>query len=242
MRFLCALAALVLSFSSSAQGQIRAVRPPHTAAANEELGSSGIDAGDYLYVSGQGPLLVDGSTPANFADQVRQSLDNIKSVVQAAGLTMAHVVYVQVYLRNINRYVELNNVFADYFPSDPPARAVLGVARLPQEEEIQINAVAVRDLKGKQPVSEPNSPLAKGYSPGMLTYDRLFVSTMPGNDVSTETDPQDSANQVNLALNHMSSVLQAAGLTMPHMAYVNAELTSDVPMLIIKQYYDRPPQ
>jgi reactive intermediate/imine deaminase len=239
MKFRFFLAASVLSFSSGAQGQIRAVRPPHTAAANEELGSSGIDAGDYVYVSGQGPLLVDGSTPANFADQVRQSLDNIKSVVQAAGLTIAHVVYVQVYLRNINRYVELNNVFADYFPSDPPARAVLGVARLPQEEEIQINAVAVRDLKGKQPVSEPNSPLAKGYSPGMLTYDRLFVSTMPGNDASTGTVPQDPATQVNLALDRMSSVLQAAGLTMAHMVFVNPYLTSEVPMRIMNQQYAR---
>src|SRR5437667_9195784 len=147
MKFRFFLAASVLSFSSGAKGQIRAVTPPHTAAVNAELGSPGIDAGDYVYLSGQGPLLVDGGTPANFADQVRQSLDNLKSVVQAAGLTMAHVVYVQVYLRNINRYLELNNVFADYFPSDPPARAVLGVARLPQEEEIQINAVAVRDLK-----------------------------------------------------------------------------------------------
>jgi hypothetical protein len=46
MKFRFFLAASVLSFSSGAQGQIRAVRPPHTAAANEELGSSGIDAGD----------------------------------------------------------------------------------------------------------------------------------------------------------------------------------------------------
>jgi len=204
-----------------------------------ELGAPGIDAGDYVYVSGQGPLRSDGSTPANFADQVGQSLNNIKSVVQAAGLTMAHVVYVQVYLRNISRYVELNNVFAEYFPKDPPARAVLGVARLPQEEEIQINAVAIRDLKRKQAVAEPNSSPTRGYSPGMLTDDRLFVSTMPGSEVSTGTVPEDPAAQVNLALDRMSSVLQAAGLTMAHMVFVNPYLTSEVPLHIMNREYAR---
>src|SRR5438034_5508191 len=92
MKFRFFLAASVLSFSSGAQGQIRAVRPPHTAAANEELGSSGIDAGDYVYVSGQGPLLVDGGTPANFADQVRQSLDNIKRDRKSTRLNSSHTV------------------------------------------------------------------------------------------------------------------------------------------------------
>jgi reactive intermediate/imine deaminase len=236
MRFLVLPAAFALSFPSGPQGQIRAVAPADTVAVHAELGSPGIDAGDYVYVSSQGPFRVDGSTPANFGDQVRQSLDNIRSVVQAAGLTMAHVVYVQVYLRNVTRYVDLNNIFADYFPTDPPARAVLGVARLPQEEEIQINAVAVRDLKGKQPVSEPNSPPTKGYSPGMLTYDRLFVSTMPGSD-STGTVPEDPAAQVNLALDRMSSVLQAAGLTMAHMVFVNPYLTSELPMRIMNHEY-----
>ena len=236
MRFLALLVAFALSFPSGTQGQIRAVAPAHTVAVNPELGSPGIDAGDYLYLSGQGALRVDGGTPANFADQVRQSLDNIKSVVLAAGLTMAHVVYVQVYLRNVTRYVELNNIFADYFPKDPPARAILGVARLPQEQEIQINAVAVRDLKGKQQVSEPNSPPTKGYSPGMLTYDRLFVSIMPGSD-TTGTVPEDPAAQVNLALDRMSSVLQAAGLTMAHLVFVNPYLTSEIPMRVMNHEY-----
>jgi enamine deaminase RidA (YjgF/YER057c/UK114 family) len=149
---------------------------------------------------------------------------------------MAHVVYLQIYLRNVTRYAELNDIFADYFPTDPPARAVLGVARLPHEEEIQIDAVAVRDLKGKQQVSEPNSPPTKGYSPGMLTYDRLFVSSMPGSD-SRGAVPEDPAAQVNLALDRMSSVLQAAGLTMAHMVFVNPYLTSDVPIRIMNHEY-----
>src|SRR5215467_11139263 len=149
---------------------------------------------------------------------------------------MDHVVYVHVYLEDTDRYSELNEVFADYFLKDPPARAVLGVARLP-ESPVQITAVAVRDLNGKQPVLEPNSPPNKAYSPGMMTHDRLFVSTMPGSDPASGNVPQDPASQVNLALDRMKSVLQAAGLTMAHMVFVNPYLTAEVPMRVMNEHY-----
>ena len=65
----------------------------------------------------------------------------------AAGLNLENVVYVQVYLEDVNNYDRLNTVFAKYFPKTPPARAVLGVAKVPQGS-IEITAVAVRDLAG----------------------------------------------------------------------------------------------
>ena len=111
--------------------------------------SSGIDAGDYVYISGQGPQRPDGSMPSDFDAQATQALENVKAIVVAAGLTMEHVVYVQVYLEDVNNYERLNNIFAKYFPHTPPARAVLGVARVPQSP-IEITAVAVRDLTGRQ--------------------------------------------------------------------------------------------
>ncbi|HEV2196043.1 MAG TPA: RidA family protein [Candidatus Acidoferrum sp.] len=203
---------------------------------SEAMGSPAIEAGGYVYVSGQGPRRPDGSTPPKFADQVRQALENVRNVIGTLGLTMDHVVYVHVYLEDTERYPELNEVFSDYFRKDPPARAVLGVARLP-EPPVQITAVAVRDLKEKQPVLEPGSPPNKAFSPGMLTHDRLFVSTMPGSEPTSGKIPQDPSAQVNLALDRMKAVLQAAGLTMAHMVFVNPYLTSDIPMRIMNQQY-----
>ncbi len=130
---------------------------------NDAPRSPSFDAGDYLYISGQGPRRADGTTPTKFADQVRQSLDNVKRLVETAGLTLDRVVYLQVYLEDSSHYSELNEVFSAYFPKDPPARGVLCVARLP-EPSLQITAVAVRDLKGKQPVSVPGWTLDKAYS------------------------------------------------------------------------------
>ena len=71
-------------------------------------------------------------SPATFDAQVRQALDNVKAIVESAGLTMEHVVYTQVYLEDISKYGEMNKVFAEYFAKTPPARAVLGVARIPE--------------------------------------------------------------------------------------------------------------
>jgi len=227
-----AFSAVSLYFQSSP------VLPQSALSSGDALGPPGVDAGDYVYVSGQGPRRTDGSTPVGFSDQVRQSLENVRRVVEKAGLTMDHVVYVQVYLEDINHYSELNEVFAAYFPKDPPARAVLGVARVP-EPPVQITAVAVRDLKGKQSVSVPSWAPSKAYSAGMLTYDRLFVSTMPGSDPATGAVPQNPGAQVDLALDRMSAVLQAAGLTNANMVFVNPYLTSEVPMRIMNEHYAR---
>jgi 2-iminobutanoate/2-iminopropanoate deaminase len=204
----------------------------------DALGPNGVDAGDYVYVSAQGPRRADGTTPIKFIDQVRQSLDNVKRVVESAGLTMDHVVYVQVYLEDISHYSELNEVFAAYFPKDPAARGVLGIAHVPHPP-VQITAVAVRDLTGKQPVSPPNIATNKAYSAGMLTHDRLFVSTMPGSDPTNGSVPQDAALQVDLALDRLKSVVQAAGLTLGHMVFVNPYLTSEIPMRIMNEHYAR---
>jgi len=238
MRLVFLLFASQLCFTEGVQAQLRQVLPKQAPAARDALGSPGIDAGDYVYVSGQGPRRPDGSTPPNFADHVRQSLENVRSVVEAAGLTMDHVVYVQVYLEDMNQYGALDQAFADFFPKVPPARGVLGIARLP-EPSVQITAVAVRDLKGKQPVALPSFKPNKAYSFGMLTHDRLFVSTMLGSDPSNGNVPEDPAAQVDFALDRLKMVVEAAGLTLRNMVFVNPYLTSEIPTRIMNEHYAR---
>ena len=229
------LTLFLLLLSAGVQAQVRAVTPSQTSAANR-LQSPGVDAGDYVYVSGQGPRRPDGSLPPTFAAQVRQALDNIKAVVEAAGLTMDHVVYTQVYLEDIGKYQDVNQVFGEVFPKTPPARAVLGVAKLP-DSGIQVNAVAVRDLADRRAISPPSFKSGDTASPGMLTHDRLFVSAMPGSDPSDGKVPDDPAAQVDLALDRMKTVLQAAGLDLPNMVFVNPYLTSKIPMRVMNEHY-----
>jgi enamine deaminase RidA (YjgF/YER057c/UK114 family) len=198
--------------------------------------SSAIEADGYLYISAQGPHTATGAAPTNFPAQVRQSLDNIKSILEAAHLNLDNLVYLQVYLENIDNYAALDQSFAAYFQKTPPARSVLGVAKLP-EPQIQINAIAVRDLKDKQPVTPKNFKPGKSYSPGMLTHDRLFLSTMLGADPASGKIPDDPAAQVDQALDNMKSVCEAANLTLANMVFVNPYLTKAIPTQVMNQHY-----
>ena len=241
MRFL--LFGFLLSSSLVAQGQIaeqklRAVVPASMSANANRFASPGVDAGDYVYISAQGSHRSDGSSPATFGPQVRQALDNVKAIVESAGLTMEHVVYTQVYLDDISKYGEMNRVFAEYFGKTPPARAVLGVAAIP-EPPIQISAVAVRSLADKRAIYPPNYKSDDPASPGILTRDRLFVSSMPGADPVTGKVPDDPAAQVDLALDRVEAVVKAAGLELSHMVFVNPYLTDKIPMRVMNEHYAR---
>ncbi|MGC2447823.1 MAG: RidA family protein [Candidatus Sulfotelmatobacter sp.] len=236
MRYLL-LGLLVLS-SVLVEAQLRAVVPSQDSAHASHFYSPGVDAGDYVYISAQGPRHPDGSLPGTFAEQCRQALDNVKAIVESAGLTMDHVVYVQVYLEDISKYGEMNGVFAQYFGKTPPARAVLGVAKIP-DSPIQINAVAVRNLTDKRGVYPSNFKWDEAAAPGMLTHDRLFVSGMTGSDPATGKVPDDPATQVDMALDRMQAVLKAAGLDLSHMVFVNPYLTSAIPMRVMNEHYAR---
>ena len=198
--------------------------------------SPGISVGDYLYVSGQGAKGPDGSMPDTFAGQVRQTLDNVKAIVETAGLTMDHVVYMQVYLEDIQNFDQMNGIYAQYFPKAPPARATLGVAKL-LGTPIEINAVAVRNISNKKPILVPGYDPREPVSPGILTHDRLFVSGMRGRDLRTGTVPPDPGEQVDAALNGVQAVLEAAGLGLSHMVFVNPYLTKQIPARVMNKLY-----
>ncbi len=214
------------------------VRPVVPASSPAPVGpySPGIDAGEYVYVAGQGAEAPDGKMPATFEEQVRQALENVKAVVESAGLTMEHVVYIQVYLEDIANFDRMNPVYAEFFPKAPPARATLGVAKL-AGTPVEINAVAVRDLAAKQVVSVPGYDPREPVSPGIVTRDRLFVSGMRGRDPHTGTVPADPGRQVDLALDGVKAVVEAAGLTLGHMVFVNPYLTTQIPGRVMNKLY-----
>ena len=212
------------------------VRAQSAQATAEKAAPKKMDGGGYVFISGQDPARADGSLPEKFDEQVRQALENVKSVLQASGLSQDHLVYLQVYLDDVKHSGELDEVFGKYFPRDPPARAVLGVAKNPRGA-VQINAIAVQDLREKQAVSVPGMKPNKAFSAGMLTYDQLFISTMPGRNPATGAIPQDPAEQVNLALDGINSVVQAAGLTMAHMVFVNPYMTREISYRAMNEQY-----
>lgn len=108
--------------------------------------SQAVWAGDLLFTSGQIPL--DPATgqvvPGSVEDQARQSLNNLEAVLKAAGLSMADVVKATVFIKDMNDFPKINEVYATFFPQPCPARSCVEVARLPKDVLVEIEAVARR--------------------------------------------------------------------------------------------------
>ncbi|MCR4296538.1 MAG: RidA family protein [Elusimicrobia bacterium] len=125
----------------------RKIQPVITPKAPGAIGpySQGIAAGDLLFVSGQTPLRADGSfVDGTVAEQTGQCLDNVLEVLLASGLTMDDVVKTTVYMTDLGRFAEMNEVYAKRFRAPFPARATVQVSALPKGSAIEIDAVAVR--------------------------------------------------------------------------------------------------
>lgn len=117
-----------------------------TAAAPAAIGpySQAIRTGNLLFVSGQVPLdpvtgqLLEGDIRV----QTRQVFKNLAAILEAAGSGFARVVKTTVYLRDLGEFAAMNEVYAEFFGDQPPARATVQVARLPRDAAVEIEVVA----------------------------------------------------------------------------------------------------
>ena len=109
--------------------------------------SQAIIAGNMIYLSGQIGLepksgkLADGG----IAGEMKQSLENIKAVLLAAGSDIVNIVSVTVYLADMNDFAKMNEVYAGYFKEPYPARATVAVKQLPKNAKVEISAIAVNE-------------------------------------------------------------------------------------------------
>ncbi len=120
----------------------------HTNQAPAAVGpySQAIDCGEYVFCSGQIPLvpetgaLVEGGIEA----QARQMFANIKAVLAQAGLDFSNVVKTTVFMTDLSQFATLNSIYAEYFPENPPARSCVQVAGLPKGALVETEVIAKR--------------------------------------------------------------------------------------------------
>jgi 2-iminobutanoate/2-iminopropanoate deaminase len=107
--------------------------------------SQAIQAGNFLFLSGQIPLdpasgeLVKG----DIREHARRVLENLKAVLESQKLGMEDVVKVTIFLKDMGNFSQVNEVYGIYFPSFPPARSTVEVAKLPRDVDIEIEAIAL---------------------------------------------------------------------------------------------------
>ena len=107
--------------------------------------SQGIKANGFVFCSGQIPANPDTGeiVTGSITDQTRQSLSNVKGVIEAAGSSMDKVVKCTVFLKNMDDFADMNAEYAKWFGNTPPARAAVEVARLPKNVLVEIEAFAI---------------------------------------------------------------------------------------------------
>lgn len=108
--------------------------------------SQAILAGDTLYVSGQIPLVpATGNIVSDkLEEQARQVMENVKAIVEAAGMTLEQVVKTSIFMKNMDDFAVVNGIYSEYFKENAPARACVEVARLPKDVLLEMEAIAVR--------------------------------------------------------------------------------------------------
>ena len=93
--------------------------------------SHAVVANGFVFISGQGPVNSEtGAVPDAFADQVRQTLKNVQTILEAAGSSLDDVVKVNAYVTDLTRFSEFNDVYKEFFQDDPPARTTVATALL----------------------------------------------------------------------------------------------------------------
>jgi len=108
--------------------------------------SAAIESGEIVFISGQIPLdpLAGKLVEGDIAAQTRQSLENLKTILGAAGLTFAHVVKTTIFLTSMGDFAAVNDVYKTYMAEPYPARSTIAVAALPMGAKVEIEMIAAR--------------------------------------------------------------------------------------------------
>ena len=106
--------------------------------------SQGISLATMVYTSGQLGMNTEGVLPATVEEQTKQSLENVKAVLEAAGSSMDKVVKTTVFLKDMNDFAAMNGVYAQFFAKPYPARSAVQVAKLPKDAMVEIEVVDVK--------------------------------------------------------------------------------------------------
>lgn len=107
--------------------------------------SQAISANDFVFASGQIPInpTTGELNTGSIEEQTRLALNNLKSVIEAAGSSFDNVIKCTVFLKDMNDFSRMNTVYSEFFNAPYPARAAVQVARLPKDVKVEIEAVAV---------------------------------------------------------------------------------------------------
>ncbi len=191
------------------------------------MSSSGVLAGDTLYVAGQNGRSSDGSLPKDFSQEVNQSLRNVQGVLRASGMDFGSVVWMHVYVTSLQDIATMDDVYWRLIGNHPPARTVLVVANLPKGEKVQISCIAAANTLQRKMIQPPGWPKGDHIDPaGIQAGEVLYMSAQDGTDRVTGKISEDYGTEVKQALDNVATILKTANMSMANVVWVNPYLSS----------------
>lgn len=174
--------------------------------------SPGLACGNFVYVSGQGTRNSAGELPPpDFASQTRSCISNVRVILEAGGMSLADMVYSQVYLADMGNFPALAGLWKEAFPEGGPAFAVVGCSRLPTDLPIQINAIAAKGA------TRPHADVREAGG-------RIYFSGVGG------ATPK-------AAMENLVKRTKAAGIDLGHFAFLNAYCANGVTLGQLNEVY-----
>ncbi|MGE8020630.1 RidA family protein [Peribacillus frigoritolerans] len=106
--------------------------------------SQAIKKGNSIFVSGQLPVNPQtGEMPEDIKEQTKQSLNNVKEILEAAGASLVDVVKTTVFLKDLSNFSEVNEIYGEFFTENYPARCCVEVSKLPKDAGVEIEVIAI---------------------------------------------------------------------------------------------------
>jgi enamine deaminase RidA (YjgF/YER057c/UK114 family) len=240
VRVLAALAlAIVTAVPAGAQSASRRII---TTGANPSLPfSPAVSAGGFIYVAGS---IGDGTAPLPKGDvraQTRQTLDGIAKILQSAGSSLANAASVTVYLRNASDAAAMNEVYATYFPTNPPARTTVVVTQPLANADglIEISMIAIPN-GGERVVVHPDgwAKVPSPYSYGIKSGNTLFLAGLVSRSPTTNANVTgDITAQTRFVMDNGAAILRQAGMTYADVVSSRVYLTDDSTFQVMNAAY-----
>jgi len=147
MRVVFLLLFSIIFFLSTISGGKMEKRIIYTEKAPKPIGpySQAVIAGNLIFTAGQIPIdpTTNQVVQGDIKEQTRRVLENLRAILEAVGSTFDDVVKVTIYMRDLNEFSAMNEVYSEYFKNSPPARTTVEVSRLPRDVKIEIDLIAI---------------------------------------------------------------------------------------------------
>jgi 2-iminobutanoate/2-iminopropanoate deaminase len=107
--------------------------------------STAVEAGGFIFISGQLPLNpVTGEIVMEIKSAAKQTLTNLQTILKENGLSLRNIIKTTIFLKNMGDFAAMNEIYAEFFSAEPPARSTIEVAALPKGAPMEIEAIAIR--------------------------------------------------------------------------------------------------